>query len=124
MLTKPNLHHFCTTFDSCDVIEMKEMREEVGKKTPQKRDGKSLIFMTSQESKVEQSGADWASSKILSGYARILHIIHLWRRHQQIFIPDFLIVNLSFFCQLSIVPITKYTIVNVCVLLFNKMINN
>ena len=34
MGTKPNLHHFNTTFDSCDVIKMRKMIGEVGKKTP------------------------------------------------------------------------------------------
>ena len=46
----------CTTFDSCDVIKTREMREEVRKKTPKKRDGESLIILTSQESKVVQIG--------------------------------------------------------------------
>ena len=46
----------CPTFDSCDVINMREMRGEVRKKTPKKRDGQSLIFMTLQESKVGQIG--------------------------------------------------------------------
>ena len=53
---------FCTTLDSCDVIEMREMRLEVGKKTHINGDGESLIFMTSKESKVVKCGADWASS--------------------------------------------------------------
>ena len=32
--TKPNLYHFCTTYDSCDLIKMRKMRGEVGKETP------------------------------------------------------------------------------------------
>ena len=36
--TKPNMHHICATFDSCDVIKMREMRGEVGQKTPKKED--------------------------------------------------------------------------------------
>ena len=45
----PNLSYF----DSCDVIKMREIRGEVGKKTPDKN-GESHIFMTLQELKVVQ----------------------------------------------------------------------
>ncbi len=37
----------CLKNQPCGVIKMREMRGEVEKKTPEKRDGKSLIFMTS-----------------------------------------------------------------------------
>ena len=34
--TKPNLHYFSNTFYSCDVDKMRDIREEVGKKTLKK----------------------------------------------------------------------------------------
>ena len=48
---KPNLYNFCTNFDSCDVIKMREMRGEVGKKTPEKEMENPLFLLRHRNQK-------------------------------------------------------------------------
>ena len=62
--TKPNLHHIFTTFDSFDVIKMRDPPSPFIWVFFPTSNLISLISMTSQESKVVQNGAQSnASSK-------------------------------------------------------------
>ncbi len=56
--TKPNLYHFRATFDSCDVIQMRKMRGEVGLKIPKiDMENPSFYYVTGIK-----CGTDLASS--------------------------------------------------------------
>ena len=54
----PGRSPICPTFDSCDVIKMREMRGEVGKKTPKKR----WIIPHFYDVTAIKCSTDWASS--------------------------------------------------------------
>ena len=69
--TKPNLHHIFTTFDSFDVIKMRDHPSLFIWVFFPTSNLISLISMTSQESKVVQNGAqsNAASKKIFQNYS-------------------------------------------------------